>query len=78
MGFTHTQSRKHFRKCQGRKQRYEVSVVPVATEMSLKRLPELVERVESIWKKSTCNVSVEIKHAHPYDHSLSIANNQGV
>lgn len=55
-------------------QRFRILVVPVATQLSYERLPELIERVEDIWKKGRVDVSMDIKPVHPYDHPMTLAN----
>ena len=55
-------------------QRFRILVVPVATQLSYERLPELIERVQDIWRKGRVDVSMEIKPVHPYDHPMTLAN----
>ncbi len=54
-------------------QRFSIIIVPVATQLSYPRLPELIDRVENIWKKGHVPVSIDIKPVHPYYHPMSIA-----
>jgi MoaA/NifB/PqqE/SkfB family radical SAM enzyme len=56
-----------------------VVVVPVATEKTYRRLPELIKRVEAIWKNGNCpHVSVDIKVVYPSSHPLSFAHKRDV
>lgn len=60
-------------------QNFYIVVVPVATEKTYKRLPELIKRVETIWKNGNCpHVAIDIKVVYPSSHPLSYAHKKDV
>lgn len=60
-------------------QHFYLVIVPVATEKTYKQLPELIKKVEQIWKHGNCpNVAIDIKVVYPRDHPLSISKKKEV